>query len=180
MSRRSPSSSVAEDFERVETARLVLRRPVADDIGELHRIHADERTWEHSPESRHSERRQSDEFLRRWTAHWDEHGFGYWTVLRERDVIGFGGIWLMRRWQGLRDVLNVYYRFDPAAWGRGYATEMVDAAVVLAARHFPGVPLVARVKPENEVSARVAIRSGFERRDDLDELDLVVYARGFD
>jgi [ribosomal protein S5]-alanine N-acetyltransferase len=160
--------------DRIETARLVLRRPTRDDLAELHRIHADPATYEHSPEGRHTSMRESRAMLDSWLGHWTEHGYGYWVVEHEGAVVGFGGLFLMRDWQGVGDVLNVYYRFDPSTWGRGYASEMVAAAVELA----PPLPLVARVRPANEPSARVALRAGFERRPELDEDDLVVFARG--
>jgi RimJ/RimL family protein N-acetyltransferase len=172
--RRRPT---AEAFARVETERLVLRRPEQSDLDALFRIHGDPATWTHSPGAVHTEVEQSEEFLRRWLAHWDEHGFGYWSVERGGAVIGFAGLWLMPQWHGIRDVLNVYYRFEPASWGNGYATEAVRAAVDLAHRHFAGTPLVARVRRTNHESARVALRVGFERRADLDETELIVYAR---
>jgi RimJ/RimL family protein N-acetyltransferase len=169
------------ELDRVETARLVLRKPTRADLAELHRIHADPATYEHSPESIHADLATSREFLRRWLAHWRDYGFGYWVVehwaLEHRgEVIGFGGLWLMPNWRRLGDVLNVYYRFQPEAWGHGYASEMVAAALEL----VPGLPAVARVHPDNVPSQRVALRAGFERRPDLDDPDLVVFARGLD
>ena len=164
------------ELDRVETARLVLRRPANDDLDDLHRIHGDPATWEHSPESIHTELAQSEDFLRRWLAHWRAHGFGYWAVEHEGEVVGFGGLWLMTDWQGRGDVLNIYYRFAPGAWGKGLASEMVAAALALA----PPLPVVARMRPTNEASTRVAVRAGFERRPELDAGGLVVYARGLD
>jgi RimJ/RimL family protein N-acetyltransferase len=164
------------ELDRVETERLVLRRPTRDDLAALHRIHSDPATYVHSREKVHTRLAESEDFLRRCLAHWDEHGFGYWAVEHAGEVIGFGGLWLMPRWRWCGDVLNVYYRFEPAAWGHGYASEMVAAAL----ERGPHLPAVARVHPANEPSARVALRAGFERRPDLDDDRLVVFARGLD
>jgi [ribosomal protein S5]-alanine N-acetyltransferase len=169
-------ASLEDAFARVETERLVLRRPEPSDLDALFRVHGDPATWTHSPHAVHTDIAQSDEFLRNWLGHWARRGFGYWAVERDGTVIGFGGLELMANWQGLRDVLNVYYRFAPSAWGKGYATETVAAAVGLARSRLPGTPLVARVRRTNHESARVALRTGFERRADLDEPDLLVYA----
>jgi len=62
--------------DRIETARLVLRRPTPDDLAELHRIHADPATYEHSPEGRHADMRQSQAMLDNWLEHWAERGYG--------------------------------------------------------------------------------------------------------
>jgi [ribosomal protein S5]-alanine N-acetyltransferase len=169
------SSSAAEAFDPVETERLLLRRPTLDDLDDVYRIHGNPETWTHSPDSTHAGRGESEADLRRWLAHWADHGFGYWTVLHDGVVIGFGGLWLMPGWQG-RDVLNVYYRFDPSAWGKGYATEMVRTAADLARAELPGLPLVARIRPSNAESARVAERAGFARRPDLDSEGFHVFA----
>jgi len=165
-------------FERVETERLVLRRPSTDDLDELHRIHADPRTWLHKPELRHGSRDESTRQLTVWLSHWKERGYGYWTIEREGLVVGFGGLMLLPRWQGKRDVLNLYYRFDPEHWGNGYATEMARAAVELARRELPDLPVIARIRPGNRESIRVAERTGLERRPEWDDGEFLVYAAG--
>jgi RimJ/RimL family protein N-acetyltransferase len=163
-------------FERVETDRLLLRRPRFDDLDEHHRIHGDSRVRTHSPESRHTDRAASEQQLRQWLAHWDDCGFGYWTVEREGRVIGFGGLWLLGDWNGRGDVLNVYYRVEPESRGHGYATELVRAALDLRDRELAALPVVARILPGNEESIRVAERSGLRRRPDLDEGRFLVWA----
>ncbi len=163
-------------FERVETERLVLRRPRLDDLDDHHRIHADPRTWEHNPEGRHTDRPASERQLLHWLAHWQERRFGYWTVEREGRVIGFGGLWVLPDWHGLGAVLNIYYRLEPEAWGNGYATELVRAALELYRRELADLPAVARVRPGNVESMRVAERAGLERRPDLDDEEFMVYA----
>lgn len=81
-------------------------------------------------------------------------------------MIGIGGI---RRdyWQE-QEVLNLYYRFSPRAWGHGYATEVAQAAVQIARRYLPNVPLVARIRPANTPSIRVVERIGLRRRPQWD------------
>jgi ribosomal-protein-alanine N-acetyltransferase len=162
-------------FERVETERLLLRRPVLEDAGVHHGVHADPRTWEHRPELRHRTPAESERQLVHWLGHWLEHGYGYWTVERDGRAIGFGGLMLLPAWRGGEDVLNLYYRFEPQAWGRGYATETARAALELAARELPGPLVVARIRPNNDSSVRVAERAGMVRRADLDDAEFLVY-----
>jgi len=163
-------------FERVVTERLVLRRPAAGDLDELHRIHADPRTWLHKPELRHDTLEESRRQLAVWLAHWQQHGYGYWTVERDEAVVGFGGLMRIPRWQGRGDVLNLYYRFDPAEWGKGYATEMARAAVELAQRELAELPVIARIRPGNRESIAVAERTGLRRLPEWDDGEFLVYA----
>ena len=158
-------------FHLVETQRLVLRRPHGSDLPAVFAIHADPATNTYNPAGPDADLATSAQRLQEWLDHWAEHGFGYWTVMAKgaEDAIGFAGIrhdtWLDR------PILNLYYRFGRAAWGRGYATEAARQAVVLAERFFPQLPVVARTKLENVPSQRTAIAVGLTRRPDLDRHD---------
>ncbi|GIM94950.1 GNAT family N-acetyltransferase [Paractinoplanes toevensis] len=150
------------------TPRLELRRPVLADAGAVLRIHQDRLACEHNPGDLIGTRAQAVERCRGWIDHWERHGFGYW-VLRRRGsehVIGFCGVKLVR----LHDapVLNLFYRLEPAAWGSGLAGEAV-AAVIATSAALP-YPVIARVRPANVASARVAARAGLRRAEHLDTL----------
>jgi len=69
---------------------------------------------------------------------------------------------------------NLYYRFKPAAWGRGYATEAAAAALRAAEAVAADSPIVARTRPHNEPSRRVAERLGLLHNPSLDEDGYVV------
>jgi RimJ/RimL family protein N-acetyltransferase len=56
--------------------------------------------------------------------------------------------------------LNLYYRFDHAAHGRGYAREAAREAVALATEWLPEVPVRAVVRPGHDASLRTAGRAG--------------------
>lgn len=51
-------------------------------------------------------------------ARWQRDGVGYWVVTGRADpgVLGFCGVRPMRLAEA--PALNLYYRLDPAAWGR--------------------------------------------------------------
>jgi RimJ/RimL family protein N-acetyltransferase len=149
------------------TARLELRRPEEGDADAVLRIHADRVACEHNPSDMITVRAEAVDRCRSWRAHWERHGFGYW-VLRRRGserVIGFCGLKLTRLHEA--PVLNLLYRLEPAAWGSGLAGEAV-AAVLASAPAAP--PVVARVRPANVASARVALRAGLRRAEHLDTL----------
>lgn len=95
--------------------------------------------------------------------------------------LGFCGLKLMR----LNDtaVLNLFYRLAPSAWGDGVAGEAATAVVAWATEHAPELPVIARVRPDNIASARVAVRAGLHRAPHLDTrgedgLDLIYITNG--
>lgn len=159
------------DDQELVTARLCLRRPSPADIDAIYRIHHDPRACEHNPADLLDTRADAEDLYHRWDLHWQRHGFGYWVVYPRdasdpRNSLGFCGVKLMR----LADleVLNLLYRLDPDAWGNGVATEAATAVIGWAAAHQPDHPHIARVRPANIGSARVAARAGLHRAEHLD------------
>ena len=90
-------------------------------------------------------------------------GFAPWTAVLRADgrVIGWGGLSIDPFAPGWG--IEVSYYFDPAHWGRGYATELVGAAL----RHGFDVlaldAIGAFVRPANAASARVLAKCGLTR-----------------
>ena len=154
------------EHEELTTPRLTLRRPAPGDVGLVHALHTDRRVCAHNPADLLRDRAEARERLRRWDAHWRQRGFGYWVVCRDDRRLGFCGVKVMRLHD--HEVLNLFYRLDPAAWGDGVASEAATAVVGWAATHRPGSPVVARVRPENVASRRVAERAGLRRAAHLD------------
>jgi len=142
------------------TERLSLSRPATVDLEPVFAIHADPRTYGYGLGEPHDHLDRTREMFDIIEEQWENDGFGYWVV-RSRDtdeVIGTGG--LRRIIFDDRPVLNLYYRFAPAVWGRGFATELARACVDLAERDLPELPVIARVHPDNKPSIAVAERAG--------------------
>jgi [ribosomal protein S5]-alanine N-acetyltransferase len=163
-------------FDEVRTERLVLRRLRIDDGPAMFVVHGDAATNQYNPFGPDPDLATSEETLHKWLQGWESEGYGYWaiTLLDAEDVLGFGGV---RRivWRD-REVLNLYYRFIPEAWGHGYASEMAITAVALARKYMPYWPVVARTREKNVAAIRVAERAGLQRRPDLDTEHIVFVA----
>ena len=175
----SPSATdLASIFNEVTTARLVLRRLQPTDGPAMFAIHGDPATYHYSPAVPHPDLATSEEMLQGCLRDWETSGFGYWAVTfrQEEKIIGFGGV-EHRVWRE-RDVLNLYYRFTPSAWGQGYATELARTAVSLARTYLPQWPVVARTRANNIPSIQTAERAGLVRRPDLDT-EHMVFALGW-
>jgi [ribosomal protein S5]-alanine N-acetyltransferase len=154
--------------EELRTTRLSLRCPTAADIGAIFATFSDPRTCLHNPSDRLTQRDGAEELYHRWNDQWQRCGYGYWVVRYHDSTVplGFCGIKPMEL-NGMK-TLNLFYRFVPSAWGGGLASEAATAVAAWAARHVPELPLVARVRPANVASQRVAIRAGLTRAEHLD------------
>jgi RimJ/RimL family protein N-acetyltransferase len=147
-------------MEVVQTERMVLSRVCADDLTAVHEIHSDPRTNVYNPAGPTVDLESSRAMLDLWLADWEEHGLGYWAarLTGERKVLGIGGLRHMTV-EG-QDVLNLYYRFRPAAWGHGYAVELARAALEVG-RGLGTV--VAVIRDTNTPSHRVAEKAGMRK-----------------
>jgi [ribosomal protein S5]-alanine N-acetyltransferase len=144
-----------------------LRRPALADVDLILALHRDPLACAHNPSDMLATRAEAEERYRAWDAHWRDHGFGYWTVCLDGRAVGFCGVKVMRL-KG-EEVLNLFYRLDPAVWGRGVATRAVGEVMRWTAANRPGWTAVARIRPDNEASQRIAERAGLRRVEDLDD-----------
>jgi len=151
------------------TARLALRRPAREDTGAIFSIHSDPRACVHNPSDALTTREDAGRLFERWDEHWRQFSFGYWVVRwRISDVpVGFCGVKVMHL--AGRRVLNLFCRLDPLAWGNGVGSEAAAAVTRWASRRLPEYSLIARIRPQNVASQRVATRAGLIRAEHLDE-----------
>jgi len=158
---------VPEDFETRRTERLSLRRPTADDAAFVLALLGDPATTAHNPSDALRTPAEAAELVEWWQAQW-EAGLGYWIVRLLDDGRAVGVCGAKAAEPEGRRVWNLLWRFAPEAWGHGYAREAAAEAVRCAFAADPARPVIARVRPENRASARVASAIGLERRPDLD------------
>ena len=105
----------------------------------------------------------------------DDRDFGPWSVrLRgSEEPIGWGGLVLDPSEPGWG--IEVAYFLEPSLWGRGYATELVRAAVRYGTTNVGLDEIEAYVRPANGASKRVLEKSGFVARGYVPELERLHY-----
>jgi [ribosomal protein S5]-alanine N-acetyltransferase len=156
--------------ERIETERLILRKPTAGDAEEIFRRYASDPevtrylSW---PTHRRLEQTQaflewSDEDWQRWPAG------SYLLFARDDESRLLGGTGLSFQSPALAVTGYVFAR---DAWGQGFATEALEAMVRLG--RATGLKRIAAVcHPDHRPSARVLEKCGFLldelRRDQLE------------
>jgi len=120
---------------------------------------------------------QTAQYLARNLDHWVEHRFGVW-ILRESDgseIIGRAVLRYLR----LEDIdeVEVGFALYPRLWGRGLATEVAEARVVLARGELGVESLVGVTTPANRASQRVLLKLGlqYEREVLIEETRCFLY-----
>jgi RimJ/RimL family protein N-acetyltransferase len=107
---------------------------------------------------------RADEVFDRALQHWQEHGFGWRSVLVRDSGDWLGFVALNCVGPGTlgiaSDAVEIGWWIVRAAWGRGYASE---GAIAIRDEGFERVQLdalIARIQPANAASARVAEKIG--------------------
>jgi ribosomal-protein-alanine N-acetyltransferase len=100
-------------------------------------------------------------YLDAYSARFAEDGFSPWVaVLREeRRLVGWGG--LNRDPKEPDWGVEVAYFIHRFYWGRGLASELVQASLALAFRDLGLPEVIAFTRPANHTSSRVLIKAGF-------------------
>jgi ribosomal-protein-alanine N-acetyltransferase len=158
--KRTMKTTESNGVDMCSTDRLLLRRPRLSDRGVVYAIHADPMTNRFNPHGPATVT-SSETMLLDWITHWENFGFGYWAISSNEapdQIIGFGGI--VRKNVADRLGLNLYFRFAPKAWGKGFASETATAALSLAFTVLRESEVLAKVRTDNHPSRRVLERIG--------------------
>ena len=153
----------------IRTERLLMRRWHDDDRESFATLNADPRVMEHMPEL--LTRGQSDAFVDRIEACWDERGWGLWAieVPEVAPFIGYTGLWPADHITG-EPTVEVGWRLAHEHWGRGYATEAAGEALRVGFEEIDLDEIVSFTVAQNERSRRVMERIGL-RRDQAGDFD---------
>jgi len=179
--------TLAHGTDRLESARLVLRRVAPDDLPFFTRLHALSKVAQHLyPNGLPRSPEETAAWLRYTLASYEQLALGYLAVLCKEDGALIGRCGLMdlvvessapgheirRGWFGREDApaglaltfeCELGYTFDPDVWGRGFATEAACCVRDYARDVLPWQYAISAILPRNVRSRRVAERSGARR-----------------
>ena len=187
--------TLAHGTDRLESARLVLRRIAPDDLPFFTRIHALPEVAQHLyPGGRPRSPEETAAWLRSTLASYEQLALGYLAVLRKEDgaLIGRCGVLhlvvesaapehgIRREWFGPAQAPGVAltfecelgYTFDPAVWGQGFATEAARCVRDYARDVLRWSYAISAILPQNARSRRVAERSGARAAGQMDVVGL--------
>lgn len=146
-----------------ESERLLYRPVVKQDIHALFKIYGDPQTHTFNPRGPYPSIEYAQQALNRRLDGQRENGFDDWAIstkLEPEIVIGFGGVFVSQ-FNG-RVTNNLGYRFEPTAWGKGYATELSKRAIRYGFEEVGLKEIVGVVRENHRASQRVLEKSGMK------------------
>ncbi|MGE0591903.1 MAG: GNAT family N-acetyltransferase [Vicinamibacterales bacterium] len=144
---------------RLETERLLLRRPVLGDLDGFAAMLGDPAVmrWlalDGRPASRHG----AFQALSANIGHWELRGYGMFSVIERQSgrFVGRIGPLFPEGWPGF----EIGWTLCSPYWGRGFATEAARRCLAHAFEDLDQAHVVSLILPDNQASIRVAERIG--------------------
>lgn len=156
---------------RVDTKRLCLRPVMASDADDLFKIYGDPATNLFNPAGPYPDIHHAKTVLNRWLTHWENNGFGNWTIsLRTtpENIIGFGGLSILS--YADMSINNLGYRFATEVWGKGLATEFSECAVRYGFIDIKLTEISAVVRGNHLASQKVLQKTGLKYIREIDDV----------
>lgn len=156
----------------VTTARLLGRAPVEEDLSDYVRFWTDSRIPEEVWPSDIRTTGDAGRVLRATIGHWEQWGFGPWTVVQRDTGAVVGRVGLAHARVAGESEIEVAWFLSGDVWGRGYATEMAREAVRVAFELLGLENLVSFTTPANVASQAVMRKLGFRYENDVEHAGL--------
>jgi RimJ/RimL family protein N-acetyltransferase len=148
----------------IETERLLLRMPRAEDAPGLLEAFADPEAMRYIGDGSTTDLAGSEEAVERWLKRWDAWGIGMLVVEREEDarVLGRAGflLWDPETWEIGGSETELGWGLAREHWGHGYATEAALALRDWALDERGLTRLISLIQHGNVRSFRVAEKLG--------------------
>ncbi|MEQ8279809.1 MAG: GNAT family N-acetyltransferase [Deltaproteobacteria bacterium] len=159
-----------ESLPRLDTERLVLRRPRDEDTVGLFAIYGDPevmRYWSRGPMTDEDEAQQLIDDIHDYFAARPQE-LVEWVVARREDDFVIGTVTLASI-SHAHQRAEIGFAFARSEWGKGVASEAVTAVFDFAFERFGMLRIEADVDPENTRSLAMLERFGFQREGYLRE-----------
>lgn len=139
--------------------RLDLRPFELADTPAAHRIYCDERVMRWVGAGAVIRPEQTTAMLSEYIDHQRVRGFSFWAVIERStgELIGDAGLYTRG------SEVELGYTLGYEHWGKGYGTEAAQLCVHAAFAELGLPELTALIRPENQSSAAVAVKLGFEQ-----------------
>jgi RimJ/RimL family protein N-acetyltransferase len=156
----------------IETERLLLRKPRAEDAADLAVAYADPEVVRFMGDGSIATLAEVEAEIEEWLERWESWGLSLFSLERREDqrVVGRAGflLWDPVTWEIPGDEVELGWLLAREHWGRGYATEAALALRDWAFRERGLTRLISLISHENKRSIRVAERIGERYERDIE------------
>jgi ribosomal-protein-alanine N-acetyltransferase len=144
-----------------ETPRLRVRRLGPADADAMHAVYGDAEAMRWVGDGEPLDRAGCNEWVEVTLRNYERRGYGMFAIVDRysEDVIGFCGL----VHPGGQAEAEIKYALRRDAWGRGIATEAVEALLQHGARTHGLRRVIATVAPDNAASQRVLLKAGMAK-----------------
>jgi ribosomal-protein-alanine N-acetyltransferase len=154
---------------KIETERLVLRRPRLSDAKALHAVYGDPEVMRFIGDGSTMTPAKTKAWIEKALARWKADGFGHFVIEKDRKVIGRAGflVWDPDEWKtgtlaelGSHAAIELGWMLAAEHWGNGYATEAAIALRDYGFKELRFERLISLITHGNDASVKVAERIG--------------------
>jgi ribosomal-protein-alanine N-acetyltransferase len=154
---------------KIETERLVLRRPRLSDAKALQAIYGDPEVMRYIGDGSTLTPAKTKAWIEKALARWKADGFGHFVIEKDRKVIGRAGflVWDPDEWKtgtladlGDHAAIELGWMLAQEHWGNGYATEAAIALRNYGFKELKFERLISLITHGNDASVKVAERHG--------------------
>ncbi|MEY9123429.1 RimJ/RimL family protein N-acetyltransferase [Bradyrhizobium yuanmingense] len=170
----TPRKRRSVSVDHFSTARLTAERLRENHLAELVALHCDPEVSRYLGGVRTPEVTKA--YLATNMAHWDQHGFGLWT-LRTADGAYAGRAGIRHVLVDDVDEIEIAYALKREFWGQGFASEIATALTDIGLSQLALPSLIGIVYVGNTASRRVLEKSNYllERSKNRHGGDVVIY-----
>ncbi|KZE74129.1 GNAT family acetyltransferase [Myroides marinus] len=151
--------------EIIETDRVIIRPIEEGDVEGMYILDSDSRVQEFLGKHPIGSKEEALNMIRFIRKQYEDFGIGRWAVIEKETntFIGWTGFKFIGNGEnGVKEYLDLGYRFIYDAWGKGYATETAKACLTYVDKHLTELPIHAISEVGNEGSKHVLEKVGFE------------------
>jgi len=145
----------------IETDRIILRKFVAEDFMEVFAFNSNTEVQKYTGDELVETPERAKQIITDIVLKdYKDFGYGRWAVVHKADdkVIGFAGLKYIPK----MDVTDIGFRFLPAYWGKGIATEVSIPILKYGFEELELQSIVGIAMPENIGSCRVLEKIGLQ------------------
>jgi RimJ/RimL family protein N-acetyltransferase len=148
----------------VETERLLLRKPRAEDAPGLLEAFADPEAMRYIGDGSTTDLAGAEQAVERWLERWRSWGIGMFVAVRKEDECVLGRVGFLRwdpeKWEVGGSETEIGWGLAREHWGKGYAPEAALALRDWAFEERGLTRLISLIQHGNLASARVAEKLG--------------------